>query len=200
MSATRMTIGVPKEPFEYQMRVSVAPQNVERLLKLGYEVLVEHDAGIKADLYDQQYETQGARIVDAPEAWGADVVVCMNTPPAEQLAHIKRGALLITRVNPRANPELLDTFSQMGITVLALDCVPRISRAQSLDVLSSMMSIAGYKAVVEAADAFAARTCAGWGKVAAGAGVGDRCGRGRPLRYWHGIQHGCGCGGHRRAP
>ncbi len=154
MSATRMTIGVPKEPFEYQMRVSVAPQNVERLLKLGYEVLVEHDAGIKADLYDQQYETQGARIVDAPEAWGADVVVCMNTPPAEQLAHIKRGALLITRVNPRANPELLDTFSQMGITVLALDCVPRISRAQSLDVLSSMMSIAGYKAVVEAADAF----------------------------------------------
>ena len=154
MSAKRMTIGIPKEPFEYQMRVSVAPQNVERLLKLGYDVLVQHDAGAKADLYDQQYEAQGARIVDAAEAWGADVVVCMNTPPAEQLSLIKRGALLITRVNPRANPQLLDTFSQMGITVLALDCVPRISRAQSLDVLSSMMSIAGYKAVVEAADAF----------------------------------------------
>lgn len=154
MAEQRMTIGVPKEPYAYQMRVSVAPQNVERLLKLGYEVLVQRDAGAKADLFDDQYAAQGARIVDAAEAWGADVVVCMNTPPDEQLAQIKPGALLITRVNPRANPQLLDKFQSMGITVLALDCVPRISRAQSLDVLSSMMSIAGYKAVIEAADSF----------------------------------------------
>lgn len=154
MAETRMTIGVPKEPYAYQMRVSVAPQNVERLLKLGYEVLVQHDAGVKADLFDEQYVAQGARIVDAEQAWGADVVVCMNTPPDEQLAQIRPGALLITRVNPRANPQLLDKFQSMGITVLALDCVPRISRAQSLDVLSSMMSIAGYKAVIEAADSF----------------------------------------------
>ncbi len=154
MSEKKMTIGIPKEPYGYQMRVSVAPQNIERLLKLGYEVLVQHDAGVKADLYDEQYVAQGARIVDEAAAWGADVVVCMNTPPDEQLAQMHPGALLITRVNPRANPQLLDKFESMGITVLALDCVPRISRAQSLDVLSSMMNIAGYKAVIEAADSF----------------------------------------------
>lgn len=149
-----MTIGIPKEPYAYQMRVSVAPQNIERLLKLGYRVLVQHDAGVKAAFYDEQYIAQGAEIVDEAQAWGADVVVCMNTPPDEQLAQIKPGVLLITRVNPRANPQLLDKFASMGITVLALDCVPRISRAQSLDVLSSMMNIAGYKAVIEAADSF----------------------------------------------
>ncbi|WP_241155976.1 Re/Si-specific NAD(P)(+) transhydrogenase subunit alpha [Adlercreutzia sp. ZJ154] len=154
MSEKQMTIGIPKEPYGYQLRVSVAPNNIERLLKLGYKVLVQHNAGIKADFYDEQYEEQGAQIVNEACAWGADVVVCMNTPPDEQLAQIKRGGLLITRVNPRANPQLLDKFSNMGITVLALDCVPRISRAQSLDVLSSMMNIAGYKAVIEAADAF----------------------------------------------
>lgn len=154
MAEERMTIGIPKEPYDYQMRVSVAPQNIERLLKLGYEVLVQRGAGAKADFHDAEYEAQGARIVDAAEAWGADAVVCMNTPPAEQLGLIKRGALLVTRVNPRANPQLLDVFAEMGITVLALDCVPRISRAQSIDVLSSMMSIAGYRAVVEAADEF----------------------------------------------
>lgn len=154
MSAEQMTIGVPKEPYSYQMRVSVAPQNVANLVKLGYKVCVQHDAGINAEFSDEQYIAEGAEIVDEADAWGANVVVCMNTPPDKQLGLIKRGALLVTRVNPRSNPQLLDKFAEMGITVLALDCVPRISRAQSLDVLSSMMNIAGYKAVIEAADSF----------------------------------------------
>ena len=149
-----LTIGIPKEPFHDQRCVSVAPQNIRHLLKLGYEVVVQHNAGEEADFYDEQYESQGARIVSEEEAWGADVVVCMNTPPDEQLSMINPGTLLITRVNPRATVRILDIFSHLRINVLALDCVPRISRAQSIDVLSSMMSIAGYKAVLEAADHF----------------------------------------------
>lgn len=88
------------------------------------------------------------------EAWGADIVVCLDTPPDAELALIKRGATLIARMNPGANKDIIGKFEEMGITALAMDMVPRLSRSQSLDVRSSMANVGGYRAVIEAANVF----------------------------------------------
>lgn len=149
-----MRIGIPKEPSEKQRLVAATPDSVKKFIKLGYEVCVQAGAGEKASYTDEQYAEAGADIVDAPTAWGSDIVVCLDTPPEDCMALIKRGATLIARMNPPANPQLVDTVSNMGITALAMDMVPRISRAQSLDVRSSMMNVAGYRAVIEAANEF----------------------------------------------
>ncbi len=149
-----MKIGIPKEPRQGQTLVAASPDTVGKLIKLGYDVCVESGAGERADYFDDQYADAGARIVPAEQAWGADIVVCLDTPPAEQLALVKRGATLIARMNPWGNDQLVATFEDMGITALAMDAVPRISRAQSLDVRSSMMNVAGYRAVIEAANEF----------------------------------------------
>ena len=149
-----MRIGIPKEPFEGQTLVASSPDTITKLIKFGYEVCVEKGAGIAASYYDDQYEAAGAELVDKATAWGCDIVVCLDTPPAEELALVKKGAVLISRINPGANPELVEKFKEMGITTLAMDAVPRISRAQALDVRSSMANIGGYRAVIEAASAF----------------------------------------------
>lgn len=149
-----MLIGIPKEPFADQTLVAGSPDTVKKFIKLGYDVCVEAGAGVKAQYFDDQYEQAGAAIVGPEQAWGADIVVCLDTPPEEQLALIRPGATLIARMNPRGNPEIVEKFEQMGITALAMDMVPRISRAQSLDVRSSMMNVGGYRAVIEAASAF----------------------------------------------
>ncbi len=155
-----MLIGIPKEPAEGQKLVSASPDTCGKLIKLGYEVCVEHGAGLAASYPDEQYEAAGAKLVDREEAWGADIVTCLDTPPAEELALVKRGATLIARMNPWGKAEDIETFQQMGITALAMDAVPRLSRAQSLDVRSSMMNVGGYRAVIEAANEFG-RTFAG---------------------------------------
>lgn len=147
-------IGIPKEPRENQALVAATPDVVTKLQKLGYDVCVEAGAGLRADYPDEQYAAAGAAIVAKEEAWGADIVCCLDTPPTEELALVKRGATLIARMNPWGNPDDISTFEQMGITALAMDAVPRISRAQSLDVRSSMMNVAGYRAVIEAANEF----------------------------------------------
>ena len=149
-----MIIGIPKEPRAGQALVAGSPDTVGKLIKLGYDVLVEAGAGANAAYPDDQYEAAGAKIVSAAEAWGADMVVCLDTPPDEQLALMKDGATLIARLSPWGNDELIAKFEKRGMTALAMDAVPRISRAQSLDVRSSMMNVAGYRAVVEAANAF----------------------------------------------
>lgn len=149
-----MRIGIPKEPFDGQTLVAGSPDTVAKLKKLGYDVCVEAGAGIAASYYDEQYQEAGADIVDEETAWGSDIVVCLDTPPSEQLSFVKRGAVLIARMNPGANPDLVDTLADMGVTALAMDMVPRISRAQSLDVRSSMANIGGYRAVIEAASEF----------------------------------------------
>ncbi|MBR6459432.1 MAG: Re/Si-specific NAD(P)(+) transhydrogenase subunit alpha [Actinomycetaceae bacterium] len=149
-----MRIGVPKEPHVGQPLVAASPDTVAKLIKLGYDVVVEAGAGVAASYYDDQYQEAGAQIVSKKEAWGADVVTCLDTPPDGEMALIREGATLIARMNPGANPELIDTLAQKKITGLAMDAVPRISRAQSLDVRSSMANIAGYRAVIEAASHF----------------------------------------------
>ena len=145
-----MRIGVPCEPAD-QPCAAASPQTVERMIRLGYEVLVEHGAGARAQFPDEAYEAAGARLAGGAQVWGCDVVVSSSAPAEEHLALMSRGAVLICRLDPARRPELLESLRERGITALALDVVPRISRAQSLDVLSSQANLAGYRAVIEAA-------------------------------------------------
>ncbi|WP_300048102.1 Re/Si-specific NAD(P)(+) transhydrogenase subunit alpha [Trueperella sp.] len=148
-----MRIGVPREPGD-QTLVAATPDTVGKLIKLGYEVVVEHDAGAQASLPDSLYESAGARIVSTQEAWAADIVTALDAPGPDRLDLMRRGATLIARMAPGRHPEILDALSSRGITGLAMDMVPRISRAQSMDVLSSLANVAGYRAVIEAAHHF----------------------------------------------
>ncbi|MDO5673259.1 MAG: Re/Si-specific NAD(P)(+) transhydrogenase subunit alpha [Actinomycetaceae bacterium] len=149
-----MRIGVPKEPLEGQTLVATTPDTAGKLIKLGYEVVVETGAGALADFPDDQYREAGAQVVGPAEAWQADIVVTLDAPPEEQIAQLRTDSVLISRLSPRANPELNERLNKQGVTALAMDAVPRISRAQSMDVLSSMANIAGYRAVIEAASVF----------------------------------------------
>lgn len=155
-----MRIGIPKEPYDAQTLVSASPDTVGKLVKLGYEVCVESGAGEPASYYDDQYAAAGASVVGRAEAWGADIVTFFDTPTDAELSLVRRGATLLGRMNPNMNEDDVEKFQKMGVTAIALDMVPRVSRAQALDVRSSLMNVAGYRAVIEAAAAFG-RTFAG---------------------------------------
>ncbi|MDO5723670.1 MAG: Re/Si-specific NAD(P)(+) transhydrogenase subunit alpha [Flaviflexus sp.] len=146
-----MRIGVPVEPTGPNL-VSATPDTVGKLHRLGYDVVVERGAGEGASFTDDMYEQAGATLVDGDEAWAADIVTTLDPPEdAERLA---RGAMLISRLAPARSPELLEKLRERGVTAIAMDAIPRISRAQSMDVLSSQANIAGYRAVIEAANVF----------------------------------------------
>lgn len=149
-----MRIGVPKETKAGETRVSATPATIAQLQKLGYDVVVESGAGGLADIADSAYTEAGATIGDTKEVWGADIVMLVNSPTDQQLGMLKDGAYLIGMLNPRLDPDIVDKLTKHKITALSMDAVPRISRAQSLDVLSSMANIAGYRAVVESAHEF----------------------------------------------
>ncbi|GAB1640797.1 Re/Si-specific NAD(P)(+) transhydrogenase subunit alpha [Krasilnikovia sp. MM14-A1259] len=134
-----------------ETRVAATPATVAELVKLGYEVVVEAGAGLASSFADAAYESSGASIGDALVA---DVVFALNPPPPEQLDRLAKGTTLVGMLNPRLDPALVEDLARRPITALSMDAVPRISRAQSLDVLSSMANIAGYRAVVEAAHVF----------------------------------------------
>ncbi|GED10449.1 Re/Si-specific NAD(P)(+) transhydrogenase subunit alpha [Cellulosimicrobium cellulans] len=146
-----MRIGVPREVRDGERLVAATPRTVERLRALGYEVVVEHDAGAGATFSDAAYEAAGAVVVDAAGAWGADVVTAVNAPTDAQVALLRPGATLVAMLGPANDPDLVQRLAAHGVTALALDAVPRISRAQALDVLSTLSNVAGYRAVVEAA-------------------------------------------------
>ncbi|MEU1618820.1 Re/Si-specific NAD(P)(+) transhydrogenase subunit alpha [Streptomyces sp. NPDC005722] len=144
-------IGVVTESTAGETRVAATPDSVRRLLGLGYEVVVESEAGAASGFPDEAYVDAGARIGDA---WQADVVLKVNAPSHEEIEKLREGATLIGLIAPAHSPDLVEELAARPITVLALDAVPRISRAQSMDVLSSMANIAGYRAVIEAAHVF----------------------------------------------
>src|SRR5690349_7618347 len=146
-----MIIGIPRESLPGETRVAATPQTVGQLIKLGYEVVVETGAGAASSFSDEAFTEAGAAIGDA---WTADVVLKVNAPDNAEIAALRDGATLISLISPALKPELLEQLAARPITVLAMDAVPRISRAQSLDVLSSMANIAGYRAVIEAANEF----------------------------------------------
>jgi len=147
-------IGVPRETKPGETRVAATPATVLQLLKLGYEVAVEAGAGAGSSFPDEAYIEAGAAITTAEAAWGAPIVFHVNAPDDAQIALLQPGAYLISMMAPAQNPDLLAALAGRGVTALAMEAVPRISRAQSMDVLSSMANIAGYRAVVEAANAF----------------------------------------------
>ena len=146
-----MQIGIPRESHAGETRVAATPQTVGALLKLGYSVIVESGAGDASSFSDAAYVEAGA---DVGDPWGAQVVLKVNAPNDAEIAALADHATLVSLISPALNPELVEKLSARPITVLAMDAVPRISRAQSLDVLSSMANIAGYRAVVESAHAF----------------------------------------------
>jgi len=137
-----------------ERRVAVSPTTVSKILGLGYDVVVEAGAGAASSFPDSAYAEAGARIVDRAEARSADVVLKVDAPSGDEIALLRAGATLIGLLAPAFRPELLQRLAAQGVTALAMDAVPRISRAQSMDVLSSMANIAGYRAVVEAAHEF----------------------------------------------
>ena len=144
-------IGVVAESASGETRVAATPVTVRQLLGLGYEVVVEAEAGAASGFSDQAYLDAGAVV---GEAWDADVVLKVNAPTDAEIARLREGATVAGLLTPAQRPELLQALAAVGVTALALDAVPRISRAQSMDVLSSMANIAGYRAVIEAAHVF----------------------------------------------
>ncbi|MFA0084714.1 NAD(P) transhydrogenase subunit alpha [Vibrio sp. 10N.286.49.C2] len=149
-----MQIGVPKEILAGETRVAATPKSVEQLLKLGFEVSVETQAGSLASFDDTAYIDAGAKIVTTEEVWNSELIFKVNAPTDEEITLLNDGASLISFVWPAQNPELMEKLSSKNINVMAMDAVPRISRAQALDALSSMANIAGYRSVVEAAHEF----------------------------------------------
>ncbi|MGB3477198.1 MAG: Re/Si-specific NAD(P)(+) transhydrogenase subunit alpha [Mycobacterium sp.] len=146
-----MNIGVLSEAQPGETRVSATPTTVAALTKLGYDVVVDAGAGEASSFSDAAFTEAGATIGDAR---AADIVFGVNAPSAEQLDGMKPGATLVSLLAPALNPDRVEDLARRPITALSMDAVPRISRAQSLDVLSSMANIAGYRAVIEAAHVF----------------------------------------------
>jgi H+-translocating NAD(P) transhydrogenase subunit alpha len=144
-----MVIGVPKESAEGERRVALVPEVVRKLSDSGLDVVVERGAGAGALIPDAQYEAAGAKLVDGPAAaFGADVVVKVAAPNAEETARLKADSVLIAFLGPLTNGEGVRAIAQTGATSFALEAVPRISRAQSMDALSSQANIAGYRAAL----------------------------------------------------
>ncbi|MFI6144490.1 Re/Si-specific NAD(P)(+) transhydrogenase subunit alpha [Streptomyces sp. NPDC051109] len=144
-------IGVAAETSPGETRVAATPATVRQLVALGYEVVVESGAGTASGFSDDAYVAQSAKVGDA---WSADILLKVNAPSGEEIQRLRDGATLVSLIGPALNPDLVEELARRPITVLAMDAVPRISRAQSLDVLSSMANIAGYRAVIEAAHLF----------------------------------------------
>lgn len=151
-----MKLSVPKELLPTEKRVAISPDNIHALKKLGYQVSVQSGAGEQANFTDINFEKVGANLVDDPSKLlgDADLVLKINPPTTEEVSLFKEGATLISFAYPARNEELLKSLGAQKINWLAMDCVPRISRAQSMDALSSMANVAGYRAVVEASHAF----------------------------------------------
>ncbi len=146
-----MIIGILKEARTGERRVAATPQTVTKLIGLGYDVVVDPGAGVEASFPDEAYVESGASIGDVS---AADVVLGVNPPSSPQLDRVRPGATLIGMLSPALDADLVADLAERPITALAMDAVPRISRAQSMDVLSSMGSVAGYRAVLEASHQF----------------------------------------------
>jgi NAD(P) transhydrogenase subunit alpha len=149
-----MKLGIVKETRANERRVAASPNVVAKWVKAGWQVVCERDAGTAASYPDAQYESAGATVVDRAAAWGADLVVKVRPPETAEVDALREGATLISFLFPAQNEALIDKLAARKVNVLAMDQVPRISRAQKMDALSSMANISGYRAVIEAANRF----------------------------------------------
>src|SRR3954469_1159430 len=150
-------IGVPRETATGEKRVATVPEVVEKLVKLGFRVAVQSGAGDAANFSDESYRAAGAEVIDdAARLWSsADMIFKVRAPNASEIGLMREGQALVAFIWPAQNPELMQSLAARKVTVLAIDSLPRtLSRAQKMDALTSMASISGYRAVIEAANAF----------------------------------------------
>ncbi|MBN8703518.1 MAG: Re/Si-specific NAD(P)(+) transhydrogenase subunit alpha [Bacteroidetes bacterium] len=149
-----MKLGIPKETKLKENRVALSPDVVKDLVKKGFEVQIEAGAGINSFFADEQYQTAGATIVaDKNKIYSdSDVVLKVNAPAVDEIATMKKGAVLMSFMWAATNPEMVSACEKAGISAFSMDAVPRISRAQKMDALSSQANLGGYKAVLLAAD------------------------------------------------
>jgi len=149
-----MRVGIPKEVREHERRVAATPETVKRLVGQGHEVMVEAGAGWGAAITDDAYKNAGAEIGDKNAAFGADLVFKVAAPIDEEVALFKDGGVLIGMLNPYNNRDLVQKLAERNVTSFALELLPRTTRAQDKDVLSSQANLAGYRAVIEAMAAY----------------------------------------------
>jgi H+-translocating NAD(P) transhydrogenase subunit alpha len=147
-----LTVGVPKETLAGERRVAISPDVVARLRQSGCEVVVERGAGLAAHYPDADYEAQGASMASNAEAMGADIVAKVHAPSIEEAAFLNSGAVVIAFMRPLDDPGTVARLAARGVTALSMELVPRTTRAQKMDALSAMSTVAGYKAALLAAD------------------------------------------------
>jgi NAD(P) transhydrogenase subunit alpha len=146
-----MLIAVAAETDPSETRVAATPETVKKFIGLGADVAVESGAGDKAGVPDADYRSAGARLVSAAEALGADVVLKVRRPKAEEIASLKNGALVVATMDPYGHVDAIEALAKAGVSAFAMELMPRITRAQVMDVLSSQANLAGYRAVIDAA-------------------------------------------------
>jgi NAD(P) transhydrogenase subunit alpha len=146
-----MKVGIPSEIFPNELRVAATPKTVKRLQKQGFDVYIQRHAGVKANFSDKEFEEAGAKIMGtAAEIYGqCDIVLKVKEPALTEVDMMHEGLVLLSYLWPSQNPELLQKLADKKVNAIAMDAIPRISRAQKMDVLSSMANIAGYRAVIE---------------------------------------------------
>ena len=150
-----MKIAIAKDKLAGEKRVAASPETVRKLGSLGADVFIVTGAGVAASMTDEMYHVAGAQIVSEDEAYkDADVVLRVRHPSVDELGKMKKGALMIGILSHYQEKDLVKTYAGQGITAIAMDLVPRITRAQTMDVLSSQANLAGYRAVLEAAVEF----------------------------------------------
>lgn len=147
-----MRIGIPRETRPDETRVAATPDVVRKYVERGAEVVIEPGAGARASFADAAYRAAGADVGEG--AWAAGLVLKVQPPTPDEAARLSRGATLVSFLYPESNPETMAALERAAVTVLAMESIPRIARAQKMDALSSMANLAGYKAVLEAANAF----------------------------------------------
>lgn len=150
----KLTIGIPKETWKNERRVSVTPAVTEILVKKGFNINIEEDAGVLSKFRNQEYEKAGANIVDTHNAFSTDIILKVRQPLEQEVNKFREDSTLISFLFPGLNKNLIDELATRKINAFAMDCIPRITRAQVFDALSSMANITGYRAVIEAANHF----------------------------------------------
>lgn len=150
----KLTVGVPREVFKNEKRIALSPAATAALTKKGFNVSIEENAGLEAKFMNEEYAASGAQLVSRDKAFGSDIVLKVRAPAGDELKLLQKRANLISFLYPAQNKALIDELAKKELTVFSMDSIPRVSRAQVFDALSSMANIAGYKAVVEAANHF----------------------------------------------
>jgi NAD(P) transhydrogenase subunit alpha len=149
-----MLIGIVAETDPHETRVAASAETVKKFVALGAEMAVERGAGLSAGIIDADYAEAGARLVLAAEALGADLILKVRRPSGVELGQMKRGALVVASMDPYGHRDAVEAMAEAGVAAFAMELLPRITRAQSMDVLSSQANLAGYRAVIDAASEY----------------------------------------------